>query len=170
MLWTLGELGPLSPGQPMILSVQEIFQPQSAYSPSQVWGIAVNRIAQNRCHAQAVVQRFLNQIAGDLRLGLKSHRAGDAHLFPTWHILYPNFRQINPSSHRGGHLPIADDQFDGDLTLSLFAHRTTILMADSDRVSSLLQPSGFVHDPRLQRFHHRDHLAADGLPHWPIWP
>src|SRR5512136_3068241 len=43
-------------------------------------------------------------------------------------------------------------------------------MAHSHRILSLLQPSGLIHDPGLQRLHHGDDFTTNGLPHLSIQP
>src|ERR1022692_3775155 len=77
ILWTFTEFGAVGPPQPVFLRVKEIFQPQSANPTSQLAGVAINRVPQNRSHRQPIGQRLFNQVAGDLRLGLEFYSPRD---------------------------------------------------------------------------------------------
>src|SRR5216683_2529335 len=82
ILRTLAKLGAVDPAQPVLLRVKEIFQAQPANPPSQLAGVAVNRVPQDRSGRHSIGQRFLNQITSNFRFGLEFHSLGNASLFP----------------------------------------------------------------------------------------
>ena len=95
---------------------------------------------------------------------MKANLGGHAGGFTPGTVAGPLFGQVQSPCHRRGDLPVADHYFHTNLAVGLFAHCAAVLMGHPHRFVPLLKPAGLVNYPGAQRFHHRHHFPANGLP------
>src|ERR1019366_5450099 len=131
---------------------------------------AIAGIHQNYTARKAGLTRPAQLLERDFWLGLEANLFRHIRLAPTFAILSPVLRQIQPIGHRQTCMVIGNRQRHRDLAIVLLAKLAAILPRYPDRVPPLLGKAGVVDDPGFNRpvtldlrQHHLAHLGQHPL-------
>src|SRR3954451_24030914 len=108
--------------------------------------VAVVGVGGHARKAHAPGPGAVQQVQGDLRLGLERHLRGHVGPLPSDWILGPGTRQVKPGGDRPSQRALGIMTVDGDLAVALLAQGAGVLTSDAHGTAALLGEAGVVED------------------------
>ncbi len=143
---------------------QHVLESRGVQLLAQLGVIAIGAVTQHRCFLNVPARRLLNQLDGQLRLGLELNLMRDLRLAPALRIRTPLLWQIQSPAQRHRPLPTDSVQRHADLAVAGLPQPPGVLALDPRRVLAVLRKPCAIDHPCLH-IDRRRHPLRDRLHH-----